>query len=208
MAKTRFFILISVGHTRTDQLVSTIYHMSKRLIFLLGGARSGKSHYAEEWARDNGQQVLFVATAQAFDDEMSERIQRHQSERPATWQTLEAPQQVGQALQPKLNTGFYDTVLVDCVTLLAANVLLALAEDCTQDEVNQAVLAEVDELLRVYQQANTTWLVVSNEVGMGVVPPTKLGRLYRDALGRANQRIAQQADEVLLLVAGLPWRLK
>lgn len=182
--------------------------MPKRLIFLLGGARSGKSHYAEQWARETGQQVLFVATAQAFDDEMRDRIQRHQGERPATWQTLEASLQVGLALQPHLAAGHYDTVLLDCITLLAANVLLALPEDCTQDAVNQAVLAEIDGLLQVYHQSSATWLVVSNEVGMGVVPPTKLGRLYRDALGRANQRIAQQADEVLLLVAGLPWRLK
>jgi len=182
--------------------------MPKRLIFLLGGARSGKSHYAEQWARTAGRQVLFVATAQAFDEEMHDRIQRHQAERPAGWQTLEAPQQVAAALQPQLASASYDTVLLDCVTLLAANVLLALPEDCTQEAVNQAVLAEIDELLAVYQQAQATWLVVSNEVGMGVVPPTKLGRLYRDALGRANQRLAQQADEVLLLVAGLPWRLK
>lgn len=182
--------------------------MPKRLIFLLGGARSGKSHYAEQWARDNGQQVLFVATAQAFDDEMRERIARHQQERPTHWDTLEAPQQVGARLQEQLTAQPYDTVVVDCITLLAANILLALPEECTQEEVNTAVLAEIDTLLNTYQQADATWLVVSNEVGMGVVPPTKLGRLYRDALGRANQRLAQHADEVLMLVAGLPWRLK
>jgi adenosylcobinamide kinase/adenosylcobinamide-phosphate guanylyltransferase len=182
--------------------------MPKHLIFLLGGARSGKSHYAEQWARDNGQQVLFVATAQAFDDEMRQRIARHQQERPAHWATLEAPQQVGDALQQQLAHHSPDTIVLDCLTLLAANILLALPEECTQEEVNAAVLAEIDLLLTTYQQSSATWLVVSNEVGMGVVPPTKLGRLYRDALGRANQRLAQQADEVLLLVAGLPWRLK
>jgi adenosylcobinamide kinase/adenosylcobinamide-phosphate guanylyltransferase len=182
--------------------------MKKRLHFLLGGARSGKSSYAEQWAREQGGRVLFVATAQAFDDEMRERIIRHQHERPPDWQTLEAPLQTAAALAPILNTGQFDRVLIDCITLLAANVLLALPEECSQEQANQAILSEVDQLLSIYAQQRATWLVVSNEVGMGVVPPTHLGRRYRDALGRANQRIAQQADEVLLLVAGLPWRLK
>jgi adenosylcobinamide kinase/adenosylcobinamide-phosphate guanylyltransferase len=182
--------------------------MKKRLHFLLGGARSGKSSYAEQWARKQGGRVLFVATAQAFDEEMRERIIRHQHERPANWQTLEAPLYSAAALRQTLTTQPFDTVLLDCITLLAANVLLALPEECSQEQVNRAILTEIDELLDLYLQQSSTWLVVSNEVGMGVVPPTHLGRRYRDALGRANQRIAQQADEVLLLVAGLPWKLK
>jgi adenosylcobinamide kinase/adenosylcobinamide-phosphate guanylyltransferase len=182
--------------------------MPKRFIFLLGGARSGKSQYAEQWVRDHGKNVLFVATAQAFDDDMRERIARHRQQRSAHWHTLETPMQTGAAIAGALNTGGYDTVLLDCLTLLAANLLLALPEESTQEAVNDAVLTEVDALLAAYTQHAATWLVVSNEVGMGVVPPTKLGRLYRDALGRANQRFAQHADEVFLLVAGLPWRLK
>jgi adenosylcobinamide kinase/adenosylcobinamide-phosphate guanylyltransferase len=149
-----------------------------------------------------------VATAQAFDEEMRIRIDRHRQERPAHWRTLEAPLHAGASLAPRLDGNAYDTVLLDCITLLAANILLALPEEATQDEVNHAVLDEIERLLQVYAQSSATWLVVSNEVGMGVVPPTKLGRLYQDALGRANQRIAQCADEVLLLVAGLPWKLK
>jgi adenosylcobinamide kinase / adenosylcobinamide-phosphate guanylyltransferase len=182
--------------------------MASRLIFLLGGARSGKSHYAEQWAREQGGEVLFVATAQAYDNEMRDRITRHQAERPANWHTLEAPLGVGQAIQQALTTDTYDTVLVDCVTLLTANALLTLPDDCTQQQSDDAILAEVDSLLAAFAQSDATWLVVSNEVGMGVVPPSKYGRLYRDSLGRANQRIATQADEVLLLVAGLPWKLK
>jgi adenosylcobinamide kinase/adenosylcobinamide-phosphate guanylyltransferase len=182
--------------------------MTKRLIFLLGGARSGKSAYAEQWARGQGKQVLFVATAQAFDEEMRTRIARHRQERPDHWQTLEAPLQAGAALAPILDSSAYDTVLLDCITLLAANILLALPEETTQNEVNHAVLDEIEKLLDVYARSSATWLIVSNEVGMGVVPPTRLGRFYQDALGRANQRIARRADEVLLLVAGLPWKLK
>jgi adenosylcobinamide kinase / adenosylcobinamide-phosphate guanylyltransferase len=182
--------------------------MAKELIFLLGGARSGKSRFAEEWACTHGRQVLFVATAQAFDEEMRTRIDRHRQDRPQGWTTLEAPLQTGAAVRQAVADADFDTVLVDCLTLLAANVLLGLTEEATQEEVNTAVLAETEALLSACADSSATWLIVSNEVGMGVVPPTRLGRLYQDALGRANQRVAQAADEMLLLVAGLPWRLK
>jgi adenosylcobinamide kinase/adenosylcobinamide-phosphate guanylyltransferase len=182
--------------------------MSKRLIFLLGGARSGKSYYAEQWARENGNHVLYVATAQAFDDEMRERIARHREERPAHWQTLEAPLEAPQAIAEQLAESAFDTVVIDCLTLLASNLLLNLPDDCSQDEANAVILDEVVNLLAVCESSSATWVIVSNEVGMGVVPPTRLGRFYRDALGRANQRVAQAASDVLLLVAGLPWSLK
>lgn len=181
---------------------------TQRLILLLGGARSGKSRYAEDWTRENGGRVLFVATAQAFDEEMHERIARHRAERPPTWTTLEAPVNTGHRLAAELAETIYDTVVIDCLTVLASNILLSLPEDANQTQVDKAVLHEVESLLAAYQQSSATWLVVSNEVGMGVVPPTRLGRFFRDALGRANQRVALAADEVLLLVAGLPWRLK
>jgi adenosylcobinamide kinase/adenosylcobinamide-phosphate guanylyltransferase len=180
--------------------------MGERLIFLLGGARSGKSHYAETWARDHGRSVLFVATAQAFDDEMRERIAAHRASRPAAWHTLEAPLNAGAAIAAFGATA--ETVVVDCLTLLASNALLTLPDGCTQEEADRAVLMEVDGLMAAYQASAATWLVISNEVGMGIVPPYRLGRLYRDALGRANQQLARHADEVLLLVAGLAWRLK
>ncbi|MEO0598283.1 MAG: bifunctional adenosylcobinamide kinase/adenosylcobinamide-phosphate guanylyltransferase [Chloroflexota bacterium] len=179
--------------------------MAKQLIFLLGGARSGKSNYAENWAKEHGENVLFVATAQAFDDEMTERIVNHQASRPPTWDTLEVPTNAGQAISQQPD--HYDTVLVDCLTLLASNVLLKLPEDTTSTDAETAILQEVDALLHAYQKSNATWLIISNEVGMGLVPPYRLGRLYRDALGRANQRIASVSDQVLLLVAGLPWQL-
>ncbi|MDX2163456.1 MAG: bifunctional adenosylcobinamide kinase/adenosylcobinamide-phosphate guanylyltransferase [bacterium] len=180
--------------------------MGQRLIFLLGGARSGKSTAAETWAREHGGRVLFVATAQAFDDEMRERIALHRAARPPDWTTLEVPLHVGQAVSE--HAGAYDVVLIDCLTLLASNALLALPEDCTQTDADSAILAETDALLAAYRQSSAAWLIVSNEVGMGIVPPYRLGRLYRDSLGRANQRIAQHADQVMLLVAGLTWTLK
>jgi adenosylcobinamide kinase/adenosylcobinamide-phosphate guanylyltransferase len=180
----------------------------RHLIFVLGGARSGKSRFAENWARAHGSHVLYVATAQAQDDDMQARITYHRAQRPAEWHTLEAPRRTGQAITQHLGTAAYDTILVDCVTILAANALLDLPEDCSQQQANDAVLTEIDDLIAVIEQSSATWLVVSNEVGLGVVPPTVLGRHYRDALGRANQRIAQAADQVVFMIAGLPWTLK
>ena len=175
------------------------------LTLVLGGARSGKSRYALDEAQ-GGARVLFVATAQAFDDEMQARIERHQQERPAHWTTLEAPLKVAEAVVPRLPG--HDTVVIDCLTLLATNALLTLPEDCTQADSDAAILAEVEALLAIQAASAARWLVVSNEVGMGVVPPFKLGRLFQDSLGRANQRVAQAADSVVLMVAGLPWALK
>jgi adenosylcobinamide kinase/adenosylcobinamide-phosphate guanylyltransferase len=180
--------------------------LDRRLTFILGGARSGKSRYAETWGHEHGQKVLFVATAEALDDEMRQRIVQHQSQRPGYWQTLEAPLNTGDAIRRTLDG--HDTVIVDCITLLASNVLLSLPEDCSQEEVNHRVLAEIESLLNAYADSQAVWLVVSNEVGMSVVPATRLGRLFRDTLGSANQHIAQAADEVLMFVAGMPWVLK
>lgn len=180
--------------------------MDKRLIFLLGGARSGKSTYAEQWARARGGRVLVVATAQAFDDEMRERIAAHRASRPPDWMTLEQPLDAGGAIRAVRDP--HDTIILDCLTLLASNALLALPDDCTQVDADRAVLAEAEGLIAAYRASSATWLVISNEVGMGIVPPYRLGRLYRDVLGRANQHLARHADEVLLLVAGIAWRLK
>jgi len=182
--------------------------MPKQLTFILGGARSGKSSYAETLAAERGRQVLYVATAQAWDEEMALRIANHRAQRPATWQTLEAPQTVGPAITTALQAHPPDVVLIDCLTLLASNIITALPESANELEATAALLMEVDALLTAYAQSDATWLVVSNEVGLGIVPAYPLGRLYRDALGRANQRLAAVADEVLFMVAGLPMVVK
>ncbi|MCY4018310.1 MAG: bifunctional adenosylcobinamide kinase/adenosylcobinamide-phosphate guanylyltransferase [Chloroflexi bacterium] len=180
--------------------------MPKRLIFLLGGARSGKSRYAEAWARTHGARVLFVATAQAGDADMAARIAEHRARRPGHWQSLEAPRQVPQRIRDCAIP--HDVLLLDCITLMTSNLLLDLPESTSQIDANEAILSEVEALLAVYERSEATWMVVSNEVGMGVVPPSRLGVLFRDMLGRANQRVAERADEVILLVAGLSWKLK
>jgi adenosylcobinamide kinase/adenosylcobinamide-phosphate guanylyltransferase len=177
-----------------------------KLIVLLGGARSGKSTTAEHIAQQlGGDRVLYVATAEARDEEMRARIAAHQQQRPVGWQTVEAPFDVAQRLSTVDLPG---VVVLDCITLLASNLLLTLPEECSQSEANRVILAEIEALLSLIQVHPATWILVSNEVGMGIVPPYRLGRVYRDVLGAANQRLAQAADEVILMVAGLPWRLK
>ena len=179
--------------------------MSRELTFILGGARSGKSRYALQLAARRGGRVLYVATAQAGDEEMAARIAAHRAERPASWATLEAPRDLGAALGQASPA---EVIVVDCLTLLANNAIVPLPEPVTAEQAEAALLAEVDGLLAAYQATEALWLVVSNEVGLGLVPPYPLGRAYRDALGRANQKVAGAADNVVLMVAGLPWALK
>lgn len=172
---------------------------------ILGGARSGKSDYAEKLARDQGHEVLYIATAESNDADMTARIAKHQASRPAHWQTLEAPSQVGPALS-KLTT-IPKIWIMDCVTLLVSNILLAL-EDKPQPDIDTAVTLELDGVLAAQQQHAATLILVSNEVGLGIVPAYSLGRSYRDVLGRANQKLAAHADRVLFMVAGLPMVVK
>ena len=180
--------------------------MSKTLTVILGGARSGKSTHAQQLAQEHGgEDVLFVATAQALDDEMGARIAAHRADRPAAWRTLEAPRHVGEAIS---RAGPCGVVLVDCLTLLVSNAVVALPDSVSAAEAEAAALAEVEELIAAYRRGTASWVVISNEVGLGVVPPYPMGRAYRDALGRANQRLAAEADEVLFMVAGIPMKVK
>lgn len=177
----------------------------KSLTLVLGGARSGKSSHALEIAF-NYQQVLFIATAQAWDSDMRHRIDVHKTERPSHWGTLEAPQHVGDALLASDYPA--ECVVLDDMTLLASNVILALGDDVDTPTAEKAVLAETEKLLGALETIDADVVIVSNEVGLGIVPATKLGRVYRDALGRANQRLAKSADKVLFMVSGLPMVVK
>jgi adenosylcobinamide kinase/adenosylcobinamide-phosphate guanylyltransferase len=179
-----------------------------KLTFILGGARSGKSSYAENLALQSGHQVTFVATAQPLDEEMAARIANHRRNRPADWQTREIPQGVGKALLAEPPAP--GVVLIDCLTLLISNVLMQIpapespaGEQAAASEVN----GETSQLLEAIQALPGEWIVVSNEVGLGLVPPYPLGRLYRDLLGWANQRLAANAERVIFMIAGLPMQL-
>ena len=180
--------------------------MGKRLTLILGGARSGKSAYGQRLAAERGRAVLYVATAEVGDEEMRARIAGHRAERPAHWQTLEAPREAGKTVLAFRSEA--EVILLDCLTLLASNVIAPLPERGTPEAAEAALSAEMGDLLAAYAESAAEWIVVSNEVGLGLVPPYPLGRAYRDALGRANQRLAAAADEVLFMVAGLPLRLK
>ena len=177
-----------------------------RILFVLGGARSGKSRYAQARAVEAagpGRPVAFIATAEARDAEMRQRILRHRSDRPSGWVTLEAPRETGRALEavgPEAGA-----VLVDCLTLLVSNLLLAEPDG---EKAEQAVLEEVGRLLSAARSAPVPVVLVSHEVGQGVVPASRMGRVFRDVAGRAHQLVAAEADEVVFLTAGLPQRIK
>ena len=171
------------------------------ITLLLGGVRSGKSargvRLAGELASLHGSRVLFVATAELHDDDMRERALRHRADRPDTWETLEEPLDVAGAITAR--AGHHDVILVDCLTLWVSNVLLS--SDPPSGEAEFATRAA--QLLHTLRSSGAHCVLVSNEVGLGVVPPTQLGRAYRDVLGRVNQVVAAEADTVLLMVAGI-----
>ncbi len=170
--------------------------MKSHLTLILGGARSGKSTAAEQLA-DLGSRVLFVATAEALDQEMADRIESHRRSRPADWDTLEEPRDLVSALRPL--SGQYDVFLVDCITMWVSNLLLEQPDPTAGEAL---VIAETRRLLDLMESSRAAWIVVSNEVGLGLVPTSPLGRAYRDALGRVNQLISARADRVNLMVAG------
>ncbi|HEU4744500.1 MAG TPA: bifunctional adenosylcobinamide kinase/adenosylcobinamide-phosphate guanylyltransferase [Anaerolineales bacterium] len=179
---------------------------NRNITLILGGARSGKSTYAQSLAEGTGRPVTFLATAQALDEEMSARIQKHRAERPAGWVTLESPGDLA-AQVPQIKS---DVVLLDCVTLLVSNLLMKFVKEDLVDEAPfiHAVKKEMEDLIAAIHEQNQEWFIVSNELGLGLVPPYQMGRVYRDALGWANQRLAREADTVLFMVAGIPMVVK
>ncbi len=161
---------------------------------VIGGARSGKSRHAEQLAQESGLSVTYIATAEVRDAEMAARIAHHRASRPAHWRTLEAPMALAETLHGAANAN--TCVLVDCLTLWLSNLMLAEKE------------AEIDTLLDILPKLPGKIILVSNEVGWGIVPENALARRFRDEQGRLNQRIAALADNVTLVTAGLPLMLK
>ncbi len=179
-------------------------------ILIIGGARSGKSRFAQELALKLGEPVLFVATAVAGDEEMQHRIEEHQRARLATWITLEVTTHVGNQISQKI--GEARVVIVDCITLLVNNIFSQYI-DQTSEQIDASLIAkkvtsEISELVECINHIDASFIIVTNEVGMGLVPANKMGRLYRDLLGKANQLLAQGVDEAYLMVAGLPVQIK
>jgi adenosylcobinamide kinase/adenosylcobinamide-phosphate guanylyltransferase len=185
--------------------------MSK-LILITGGARSGKSIFAESTAKSLGEKVLYVATSIPFDDEMKMRVKKHREQRPKHWETVEAYKDIHDHIKPLLNGK--STVLVDCITVMITNILFERhtdfdnlkSEDYT--DLEASVNTYIVSLINFIKGCEVPFILVTNEVGMGLVPDTVLGRLFRDIAGRANQKLAEASDEVYFCVSGIPVRIK
>lgn len=185
-----------------------------RLLLIMGGARSGKSAFAERLGQSSGKHVAFIATATASDDDMRERIAHHRASRPATWSTIEEPLDLTHAVQQAAQIA--DVLLLDCITLWLNNWLWQQrnsdfeADATLSNRYSEQALQEIDRLLATLALLPTqkTLLVVSNEVGLGIHPAYAVSRVYRDILGRVNQRLAQAAERVYLMVAGLAVDIK
>ncbi len=179
-------------------------------ILITGGARSGKSRFAQELASKSNEKVLFVATAEALDEEMRLRIEEHKHTRPASWITLEVNSGTGGEILAKI--GDARVVLIDCITLLINSIFNRSTEPASghidASLAEKEVEEEIHGLIESMNSLDASFIIVTNEVGMGLVPANETGRLYRDLLGKANSVLAGYVDEVYLIVSGLPVKIK
>ena len=185
-----------------------------RIVLIIGGARSGKSTFAEHLAASSGKRVAFIATATASDADMQVRIARHRASRPSEWITIEEPLNLVKAVQEASNKA--DVILLDCMTLWLSNWMGQQEYRDEGDDVflknnsTESALAIIEALLAIVKTLNAskTLIIVTNEVGLGIVPMHPVSRVYRDVLGWVNQRIAQDAERVYLMIAGLAVDIK
>jgi adenosylcobinamide kinase/adenosylcobinamide-phosphate guanylyltransferase len=166
-----------------------------KLIFILGGARAGKSSFALELAQKSGRKVTFIATATPIDSEMRERIKNHRNARPKNWKTIE----VTNGLDKKINQEKNKVILIDCLTIYTSYLI---------DLPETKILDHIKKIIKAIKESGSDVILVSNEVGCGIHPETKLGRDYRDILGRVNQMFALAADEFYVMFAGIPINIK
>ncbi len=178
-----------------------------RIVLVTGGARSGKSTYAESLCQSE-QKVVYIATAKMYDDEMRDRINAHQLTRPQTWKTFEKTYNLYHAVSETKN------YLLDCITILTSNIMFDMTKDCEkisfglQKKVEEKTLSEITLLVQRVKQIDGTLIMVTNEVGYSIVPENYIARVYRDIVGKVNQHIAALCDEVYLVACGIPLRLK
>jgi len=181
------------------------------MMLITGGARSGKSRFAEQVAEKRGGEVLYIATSVVTDAEMAERIRYHQPQRPAHWHTFESYRDLGNIiLEHQVQ---FPTIIIECITTLMTNLLFDIAgetsvEDMDFEAIEQHIFAQTTQLTKVAQQADSEVIIVTNEVGMGIVPDNLLARRFRDIAGRVNQQLAAAADDVYLIVSGIPVPVK
>lgn len=184
-----------------------------KAILITGGARSGKSSFAESRAKELGEKILYIATAQAFDEEMKLRIKKHRESRPSYWDTVESYRDLGKIIADQGSR--YQGILVDCITIMVTNLLLDCPEIQKEDfsragleKAEATVMEEISALAEGIAAIDTTVLLVTNELGSGIVPEYPLARTFRDIAGRANQFLGAKAQEVYLTVCGVPIRIK
>jgi adenosylcobinamide kinase/adenosylcobinamide-phosphate guanylyltransferase len=175
------------------------FFMKKKIIFVTGGVRSGKSRFAQEIAMKFPGSKAYLATAQALDEEMQKRINRHRKSRPRTWMTLEEPVHIGDVIQKEGRR--FDLILLDCLTLWLSNLMMA-------GWSQKKILGETTRFLKMARRSSASFILVSNEVGLGIVPDNPSARFFRDVSGMIHQRVAQEADEVYFLICGLPQKIK
>ena len=183
--------------------------MNNKKYLITGGARSGKSNFAQDMALQKGGNVLFVATAEAGDEEMQRRIKKHKKSRPAEWATLETTGNIGNKI--KQNVSDTNLVIIDCITMLINNIFSQYAhqtEPINSELLEKKVIDEINALTECMNSVSASFIIVTNEIGLGLVPADPSSRLFRDVLGKANQILANNADVVYLMVAGLPLRIK
>jgi len=183
--------------------------MNKRLpklVLITGGVRSGKSTFAQNMAEGFGKKITFIATAQPLDKEMKQRIESHKANRPKHWETREEPCQVAKVISKTgQNT---DVILVDCLGLLVSNLMQDYQEKVFSNLLADNIIKNIQEIIAEALKCPATVIIVSNEVGLGLVPENAMGRFFRDILGQANQLIASNADKVYLMVTGIPLLIK
>jgi adenosylcobinamide kinase/adenosylcobinamide-phosphate guanylyltransferase len=173
--------------------------MGKRLTFITGGARSGKSRFALDYANRHSSKKLYLATCEVLDEEMAQRVENHKKMRGPEWKTVEEPIGIVDKINEYKDKA--EVILLDCITLWLSNLLMRQLSDAK-------IMNEVDRLIKTIKQNQTPFIIVSNEVGMGIVPTASLGRRFRDLQGMANQKIAEAAETVVLMISGMPTFLK
>lgn len=185
--------------------------MSK-VILVTGGARSGKSSFAEQLCKDRNNNTAYIATSIPFDDEMKDRVKKHKESRPQSWKTYEIYKDIYSIIEDISKS--HKTVILDCVTLLVNNLMFTHdidIENATQDEINELekyIKEQVNKLIEEIRKTELYFVAVTNELGMAVVPANKLSRVYTDIVGRINQQIAAQSDEVYFVVSSIPMKIK
>lgn len=187
--------------------------MKNRIIFCTGGARSGKSEFAETLALSKAGQKGYIATGQAYDEEMKHRIHLHQERRKVIWNNYEIPHTISEHIHTVLKE--CSVVLVDCLTMWTTNLLLQDGEFTSQEDINErerAILSEVQAVLEGIQSyrgdQEKTVIFVTNEIGLGIVPENKLARIFRDIMGRVNRLVAAEADEAYMTISGMTIDIK